>query len=834
MAYLVYGLPCGGYVNRLLLSGVFVEESPFPKTTLRGEVNEWLVKGPEIYDNPGRAEVTAKRKDTLPPYLDMDGMLPGGEIAVSGQTQKLEAYFPFESDRVSCSGFYETPAWLRCYGCTVLEAEKEEEAPFELSTCGAVTVWVNGKLTADFAPLSRNVERKMEAAIPLEQGENRLVVCMEELAERDTDYYFTLRYLGEQELLMKVPVGEEVDEEAVGRAEKALSAMYFEKEAYLDEDVVLKLESFLDVPVEAILASDKFRQLRHYTLLPGHKELILLRADEIPSGFSFFRLEVLVCGLSIRKVIGTYSLNTEYMGYHEEDYGERKQRVWDIVRNLADEGNDYRLLLRLAEGEAPDNLEEAFRVHLGWVLPKRDCSDFRMVILVYLYVRFSHRLPFGLRMKIEDAMLGYRYWIDEPGDDVMWFFSENHALMFHFCQYFAGKAMPERIFTASGLTGREAAGKAEGLLNQWFERFFAEFATEWNSSTYLPIDVMGLAYLYDLEPKESALHQKAKQALDMLAFCLAVNEHKGNFMVSFGRTYEKELKGSYSTGMPSLLYLFYNAGYLNSHFRALIPVILGDYEPPEEYAKYVRLSGEEELIHQNTQGIGQFVNLYLYKNSKALLSTAVNCHPGIQGYQETVLQATLDGTAQVFINHPAQAEVYGTGRPGFWVGNGSLPFATQYRNLAIACFHIGEECRLHYTHAYVPVGEFEHWKLSEKAAALEKDGGFIGIRALNGLSMQGDGPCRNRELISAGRDNVWVVKVGRFEEYQDVGQLLREMEQMDVVLQEDGAVRVTDGETCYLIEENILYVDGKKVHSYPLDVKGQIELTGGRWKNHGH
>lgn len=94
----------------------------------------------------------------------------------------------------------------------------------------------------------------------------------------------------------------------------------------------------------------------------------------------------------------------------------------------------------------------------------------------------------------------------------------------------------------------------------------------------------------------------------------------------------RELKGSYSTGMPSLLYLFYNAGHMNDHFRALVPVVVGDYEPPEEYKQFVNLSGEEELIHQNTQGIGGFVNLYLYKNSRALPRLwASGLWPGVSG-----------------------------------------------------------------------------------------------------------------------------------------------------------------------------------------------------------
>ena len=51
-------------------------------------------------------------------------------------------------------------------------------------------------------------------------------------------------------------------------------------------------------------------------------------------------------------------------------------------------------------------------------------------------------------------ILNFRYWIDEPGNDVMWFFSENHALLFHICQYYAGTLYPNEVFTCSGRTGR--------------------------------------------------------------------------------------------------------------------------------------------------------------------------------------------------------------------------------------------------------------------------------------------------------------------------------------------------------------------------------------------
>ncbi|OQB54001.1 MAG: hypothetical protein BWX97_00296 [Firmicutes bacterium ADurb.Bin146] len=824
MKYLEYRLFSKGYINRFLTAGIFCKENPFSKTVLNGKVNEWLINNPSIHDNPCRKEVVQERIGNVPPYLDLSCLFPKDEIEVFEQNKQLKIYFPFGNTGIDDSGFYTNPMYLRSYGCTYLDVPKEETAYFEISTCGALTVWLNDELVKDYVPFKRNSEQYTVITMNLHKGMNKLVVCLEDLAERDTAFFYKVRYLGNQDIRIRIQVKEETDTELVMKAEDSLSRIYFDKEVYLSEAVFLKLESFADVPVKMTLTADRNLEPKQYLIQPGQKGLTLFNADEIPSSFYYFKLEVVVSEINISNVIGTHSVNKKLLEYHEDTYEERKQRIRQIICN-ADKKSDYRAVIMLHEGETPDNLEDILSNHLEWVNEKRDCSDFHLIIMVYMYVRFKDQFTDKLRQEVEDAMAGYRYWIDEPGDDVMWFFSENHALMFHICQYFAGKSLPERIFTCSGLTGKEACKKAEKLLDIWFDNFFSEFTTEWNSSTYLPIDIMGLAYLYNLTPKGSSLHEKARKALDMLSFFLAVNEHKGNIMTSFGRTYERELKGSYSTGMPSLLYLFYNAGYMNEHFRALVPIVVGDYKPPKEYERYVRLSEDEELIYQNTQGINQLVNLYLYKNSNALLSTAVGLKPYSPGYQENVVQATLDGTAQVFINHPGEIKIYGNGRPGFWAGNGCLPLAVQHRNISLIEYNIEDKKLLDYTHAYIPLSEFHSYRISNNAIALEKDGGYIGIRALNGLRMQDTGPCCKREFISPGYDNLWVLKVGVYGEYQDVDQLLREMEQLEIIAEDKGKITVTNGYERYEIKNGALYVNGEKAHNYPLDIAGKLEIV---------
>ena len=429
------------------------------------------------------------------------------------------------------------------------------------------------------------------------------------------------------------------------------------------------------------------------------------------------------------------------------------------------------------------------------------------------------------REELELAMCGFRYWIDEPGDDVMWFFSENHALLFHCCQYLAGSWLPHRTFTGSGKTGREVSARGEELLREWFEGFFEEFITEWNSNAYIPVDVLGLGTLYNLTEPGSEFHQKAKRALDMIFYSLRVNAHKGAVMTSFGRSYEKELKGNYNAGTTSLLYLAYGDGYLNRACNGCIPLALGDYAAPEVFKPYGALKENQELIFRNTQGFEKHVNLYLYKNAYALLSTAVGFKPFQKGYQEHIVQAVIDELAQVFVNHPGESFPYGSGRPNFWAGNGSLPLAVQYRNTAILRYRIGREERIGYTHAYIPLSAFTRYLGEDGVIVLEKDGAYIAVKAMNGLTMQQEGPNCFREFMSQGRDNVWVIRAGRMDEYGDLDALLAAFKKIEIRTDgEETVVRDERGTEFLTGPDFLLKVNGETVYDYPLDVEGKLNL----------
>lgn len=838
MNYLEYPLFAEGYINRFLITGVYTKRQQFEKAVLQGRVNEWLKKGFAIHENPCRNEFVSERRKSLPEYLDLHDCKNGDQVTVFNQRHPLSVYFPFGNTGVDASGFYYEPTYLRMYGYVELYSESADEMVFELETCGGITLWVNEGLVTDFTPFTRNLVKRTQIAVSLKKGNNRLLVCLDDLAERDTDFYFRIKCIGNHGLKMRIPADSAVRETVLDQIEECLNQIYFDREVYISENVSLNIRNPFAEPfhLEVIITPGEFIEkmqdswklilTKEYEMMPDQNTLNLLEPDEISPGYYYFTVKADYQGIIIARKIGNQLVLREFLKHHEESLQERKACAAEAILKYAPE-NTYKAAVLLLTGRDQERAESIILEELEGVRKRKDCSDFHFIVMIFIYHRFYSSLSVRLKQELENAMAGYRYWIDEPGDDVMWFFSENHALLFHCCQYLAGSYLPDRLFLNSGKYGKEVKVRGEELLNEWFEAFFREFITEWNSNAYIPVDVLGIGTLYNLTEPGSGLHEKAKRALDMIFYSLCLNTHKGAVMTSFGRTYEKEMKGNYNAGTTSLLYIAYNAGYLNRACIGCLPLILGDYEAPAEYRKYACLKENQYLIYQNTQGFEQHVNLYLYKNADVLLSTAIGFKPFQRGYQEHIVQAAIDETAQAFINHPGEPFPYGSGRPNFWAGNGYLPLAVQIHNTSIIRYHIPEEERIDYTHLYAPISEFSGYYGEDGILILEKDGAYIAVRALNGLKMEEAGPNRFREFISYGRDNVWIVRVGSIKEHGGMRRLTQVMKQFQIEM-EDDRTRVVDetGEVYCLDREQSLFIHGHKAYEYPFTVKGNVVLGG--------
>lgn len=172
----------------------------------------------------------------------------------------------------------------------------------------------------------------------------------------------------------------------------------------------------------------------------------------------------------------------------------------------------------------------------GW----RDCADFDILRLLTLWLAYRDELPAHVIDALAGRIRGFRYWYTDPVDveatDERWYWSENHRLIFHTCEYLAGQALPTERFGVTGLTGDEHRARAAGRLQAWFDEKAVDGFSEWHSDVYYGKDLAPLVTLAELADDE-ALAERASAFLDLLLYDLALHCHRGNVGVTHGRSY---------------------------------------------------------------------------------------------------------------------------------------------------------------------------------------------------------------------------------------------------------------------------------------------------------
>jgi len=199
----------------------------------------------------------------------------------------------------------------------------------------------------------------------------------------------------------------------------------------------------------------------------------------------------------------------------------------------------FKDIKKLDEGEKID--ESQILELVDFVNNRYDCADFRLISLIKTYLSYKDLLSTDTVKAIEDAMLHFKYWMDEPGSDGMCYWSENHQLLFHTCEYFAGDLFPDHSFSNDGHIGLYHKEKAKPKILDWLENRFKYGFTEWHSNTYYEEDIAPLCVLVD-HAKDMEIVSKAKIILDVLFLDFAMHSFNGYFVASSGRCYEEQKK----------------------------------------------------------------------------------------------------------------------------------------------------------------------------------------------------------------------------------------------------------------------------------------------------
>ncbi len=180
-----------------------------------------------------------------------------------------------------------------------------------------------------------------------------------------------------------------------------------------------------------------------------------------------------------------------------------------------------------------------------------DTSDFDALRLVNLLFAASGHEAVSpvLWQRIEEALLGFKYWFSDPTParewegrpvkDRMWYWSENHELVFRTVEYLLGQRFPDRTFQVTGQTGAWHRDRARREILRWFSDRARWGFSEWLSDVYYNWDMNPLITLVEWADDEE-VRRKAAIVLDLVWLDVALNIHRGNFGTTHGRSYIKD------------------------------------------------------------------------------------------------------------------------------------------------------------------------------------------------------------------------------------------------------------------------------------------------------
>ena len=770
LQYLHYPLQNKRIINRFLISQINAEPVIGKPVKNETTANVWEGSiGALAHVNPVReAFVEVRRKDETA-YPIFTGKQVGSALIQGSSNHILSAHFPFDDPVISLSGFYPNPTWISAAALTILYTDKRIEFDCELAVAGGARLWLNGSLVTVFTPYQRNQIQKTVIHLSLQEGKNELVVFLDEFAERDSDCSFSLICIDDQPTVMQMLAIGTRDANLVRSVEAALGNLscksnhiregeveLFCPNPYSDQDMVIHLSGATE---ENYMVGDLFET--NAVFKKDQQKASLGPCENLPIGYLQFSAITVVQGMTISYRLAFENFPLSLVPQPKATMDERKRQAFKVLSRYG-ERNGNRAVAILHAGGDQKEFETLLNRQIDFINKRSDCSDFYLSYFPHILKNYSdHPFVSGkLKEKMKECLLNFRYWHDEPGDDAMWFYSENHALMFHVCQLLAGELYPHEIFTNSGMTGLEMQKKAYELLERWFETFFSIGFTEWNSPPYLPIDALGFASLY-AQTANQKMKEMAKQALDYIYYILSVYSLDGIFCTTAGRTYPKELFGNNSNCPSFINWIGWGIGNTSHAGKGVTALCFSDYQAPEEYRQYCQVPKGKALLSQSTHGYEGHADVYAYKTYCSLLSSANNYRFGERGFQENPIHLIFSATEQLWVNHPGEHAQFGHARPSYWAGNGTLPRVNQYENFASISFSLDPNHPVDFTHLYLPTMEFARFEQHGKwLFAASHNGGFVSIYCTDKLDMVTYGPNKDREFIAQGRKAIYLLRVG--------------------------------------------------------------------------
>ena len=228
-------------------------------------------------------------------------------------------------------------------------------------------------------------------------------------------------------------------------------------------------------------------------------------------------------------------------------FADRRQMYfdWVMTQPTSDErGGVWTDIIKLEAGAEEIN-PIAFQAALDFVNHREDPSDFALTSLVRLYLLNvgTGKLTPEQDTAIKEALLNWKFWLDEPNTTYVEMWTENHQILNHSIEYLAGQTFPDDVFANNGRTGRWHMEHARTLLLQWINLRACTGFSEWDSETYYPEDLAPLLNLVDFA-NDPEVSTRSAMMVDVILFDVAVDSFYGQFATSHGRVTAGSIKSA--------------------------------------------------------------------------------------------------------------------------------------------------------------------------------------------------------------------------------------------------------------------------------------------------
>jgi hypothetical protein len=682
---------------------------------------------------------------------------------------------------VNLSAFYHTCHYVTAWAYAKVAAPAAQEVTLTLTTNGPADVWVNGEHAHRQVHHALQRPQSERFTASLQAGENEILVRFEVVGARACPFLMALHLDAENvgALHIRLPTTR------LPVARRSKLEQIFDQ-AYVKQSVYHRQEELSVHWPDTMQLSDRitvrlqsregriYGEGRHdvkkgtivnlgavYQVPDGDYDVVIMPDIE----------EYYLHHMQIERRIPIRIINQKHNETPAGTFAERRREA--LSHAAASNLNLYSEIARMALGDWQRVRQDAVRHAIERINQRVDCADFDMVGLLGAMIRHGDdpNFPEALRQPIMDCAVNFKYWMDEPGDDAMCYWTENHQILFHTCQVLAGQLFPEARFSNTGQSGTWHRMMGEQRALSWLRKRAAGGFQEWDSNCYFTEDVLALAHLADLAVDETVA-EMAAVVLDKLAFTMALNSFKGVFGSTHGRSYTSLILGGRAESTSGISRLLWGQGTFNSSIRGTVALACAQtYELPpiiqaiatdrdQALWNRERHAGRREAWCDLDNNAWE-INKVTYKTPDYMLASAQDYRPGTQGFQQHVWQATLHPDAVVFANHPVCVSTQNDLRPSYWSGNGVLPRVAQWKDTLIGIYHLPPDDWMGWTHAYFPVASFDEFTLQDGWIFGRKGDGYVAITAANGLRLVEQGEWAFREIRSPGLHNVWICQMGR-------------------------------------------------------------------------